>query len=176
MSDQHDLTPGTPSGPQGPSHLDQALGELGEHGDRFHRLHRADDHSALVEEMRGDPGFARAVCRADAITYLRRWFTGTDGWKTVEHRSGASGPGGVAIEWTYRGVHDGAADFNSLAPTGRPVSMRGMTMVGLEKGRMVMCRYVDWAGAFAQLGLTLNWRVPVSSTPVVPPGGTDTAR
>jgi hypothetical protein len=29
-------------------------------------------------------------------------------------------------------------------------------------------RYIDWAGLFAQLGLTLNWRTPVASEP---PGG-----
>ena len=158
-----------------PSNFDQAMEELGGQRDRFQRLHQADDHSSLVEEMRGDTDFALAVVRADCITYLRKWFTRTDGWKTLDERSGASGRTGVAVEWTYAGVHDGAADFNGLSPTGRPVVVRGVTMAGLEKGRMVLCRYVDWAGVFAQLGLTLNWRVPVSSTPVATAGGPDTA-
>jgi hypothetical protein len=157
------------------THVDEALRELEEHRDRFERLHRADDHSALLDEMRGDAPFALAVARADCITYLRQWFTRTDGWKTVDERSGAAGAAGVAVEWTYSGVHDGAAMFNSLAPTGRPVIVRGVTMAGVEKGRLKLCRYVDWAGVFAQLGLTLNWRVPVPSTPVVPPEGVDTA-
>jgi hypothetical protein len=157
-------------GAEQPSHLEQAYAELGDHLDRFRRLYDGDDHQELLGALRDDTAFALAVARADCITYLRKWFTRTDGWQTVDERCGATGAAGVAVEWTYRGVHDGEADFNGLSPTGRPVMVRGVTVTGIEKGRLKLHRYVDWAGVFAQLGLSLNWRVPVSSTPPAAPG------
>jgi hypothetical protein len=115
--------------------------------------------------LRAENDFALAFARADAVTYLRKWFTPTQGWRTVEERSGASGGAGVAVEWAWDGVHDRPGTFNGLSPTGRPVTVKGVTMLGLEDGRVRVWRYVDWAGLFAQLGLSLNWRVPVSSAP-----------
>jgi hypothetical protein len=146
------------------THLEQAFGELGVHAEDFKTLFAADNHKALVGRMREDDAFAQAVARADAITYLRKWFQPKEGWETNAERSGAVGAGGIAVEWSYGGVHTGH-EFNSITPTGRPVVMRGVTMVGLEKGRMKLHRYCDWAGCFAQLGLSLNWRVPVPSAP-----------
>jgi hypothetical protein len=37
--------------------------------------------------------------------------------------------------------------------------------MGVEEDRFRVRRYVDWAGLFAQLGLTLNWRTPVTPEP-----------
>ena len=46
------------------------------------------------------------------------------------------------------------------------VIVHGFTLFGVElddrgETRAMVRRYVDWAGVFAQLGLTLNWRTPV---------------
>src|SRR6185295_1413176 len=90
---------------------------------------------ALVNALRADTDFAAAFCRADTITYLRRWFTRRQGWAFDKARSGPAGPAGVAVEWSYDGVHDTEGSFNGLAATGRPVLVRGVTVMGTdEKG------------------------------------------
>ncbi len=52
--------------------------------------------------------------------------------------------------------------FNGIPASGRGVTVHGFSLLGVEDERLVVRRYVDWAGLFAQLGLTLNWRTPVS--------------
>ena len=70
----------------------------------------------------------------------------------------------VAVEWAFAGVHS-RADFNGLRASGRNVDVRGITLfqaVDVEGGqRLGFRRYVDWARVFAQLGLTLSWRIPL---------------
>jgi hypothetical protein len=163
MSVKDDGGPGPGPGGQ-VDHFAQALSELGEFQSRYHEL--AEQPAELLGALRGDAAFAGAFARADCVTYLRKWFTPAEGWKAVEARSGAAGGAGVAVEWTFDGRHDGDGTFNGLSPTGRPVRVRGVTMIGLEGAKLKLCRYVDWAGLFAQLGLTLNWRVPVPASPV----------
>jgi hypothetical protein len=157
-----------------PAKLEEAIGELGPYAVRFREL--AARPPDLLAALRGDPAFAVAFARADTITHLRRWFTPRRGWQADKERSGPAGPVGVGVEWVFDGVHDGHATFNGLPATGRPVVVRGVTMAGVEEGRFKLRRYVDWAGLFAQLGLSLNWRVPVPSGPVPsgpgPGGGT----
>jgi hypothetical protein len=156
-----------PGGPDGPAdHFGQALGELGEFGGRYREL--AQRPPELLDVLRAEKDFALAFARADCITYLRKWFTPAEGWRTVDERSGPAGGAGLAVEWVFDGVHDGDGTFNGLSPTGRPVRVRGVTMMGLEDGRLRLHRYVDWAGLFAQLGLTLNWRLPVPAAPPRP--------
>jgi hypothetical protein len=165
--------------PKGPApevdHFSQAMGELGNFAARYRELEGRPPE--LLGALRQEAAFANAFARADCVTYLRKWFTPTDGWKTVEERSGASGGAGVAVEWSFEGRHDGDGTFNGLSPTGRPVHVKGVTMIGLEGSKLKLRRYVDWAGLFAQLGLTLNWRVPVDGSPpsgssAGPPAGT----
>jgi hypothetical protein len=169
------VQPGERPGPEGPGpagpgaevdHFGQAMGELGEYATRYRQLEGKPPE--LLGALRQEAAFAHAFARADCVTYLRKWFTPTNGWKTVEERSGASGGAGVAVEWVFDGRHDGDGTFNGLPPTARPVSVKGVTMIGLEGSKLKLRRYVDWAGLFAQLGLTLNWRVPVDARP--PPG------
>jgi hypothetical protein len=143
---------------------DQATAELGAYGARYRDL--AGKPDALIGALRGDPDFAVAFARADCVVYLRKWFTPRGGWAANAQSSGAAGPSGVGVEWSFEGVHDGDGAFNGLSPTGRPVVVRGVTLVGVEAGKVKLRRYVDWAGLFAQLGLTLNWRVPVPAGPV----------
>ena len=113
---------------------------------------------------------AIVVAEADTRPSLRSWFA-ADGierteteppWLAVPERTGPIGPSSVGVEWTWTGDHQDET-FNGIAPTGRAVVVRGFTLFSVEDGGFAVRRYVDWAGVFAQLGLTLNWRSPVSS-------------
>ena len=103
-----------------------------------------------------------------------QWFSELDvdgngrGWQVDRERSGAIGPNAVGVEWTWRGVHDDVnrvGAFNGVAASGREVLVHGFTLMGVEEGGFRLRRYIDWAGLWAQLGLTLNWRTPVSPEP-----------
>ena len=133
------------------------------------RLSSATDPSALLELLRGDVDLAIAVAEADTRPSLRTWFAGqgieraeTEPWRADSERTGPIGPSSVGVEWTWTGDHRDET-FNGIAPTGRAVVVRGFTLFSVEDGGFAVRRYVDWAGVFAQLGLTLNWRSPVSS-------------
>ena len=69
---------------------------------------------------------------------------------------------------TWTGVHRGppgepSLGFNDTAPSGRDVVVAGLTIMSVDDdGALRVRRYVDWAGVFTQLGLTLNWRTPVA--------------
>lgn len=55
-----------------------------------------------------------------------------------------------------------AGSFNGITTSGREVTARGFTLVGVEDELFKVRRYVYWAGLFAQLGLTVNWRTPTA--------------
>jgi len=65
----------------------------------------------------------------------------------------------IAVPWIYEGVHTG--DLQGLFPTGRAVTIFGVTFVDDRGAERLFHRHVDWLGVFTQLGLELNWRVPV---------------
>lgn len=120
----------------------------------------------LVGVLREQLEFAVAVARADTRPYLATWFEETgEGWRAETQRSGPLGPASVAVDWEFEGVHSKDA-FNGLAASGRPVVVRGLSIFGVDEERFTVRRHVDWAGLFAQLGLTLSWRVPMSDGPV----------
>lgn len=131
-------------------------------------LAERDDPAALMASLRDDIEFQLALARADTRPYLVHWFSElivrTEGWVPDRERSGPIGEQSVGTEWSWTGVHDDegrASAFNGITATGREVTVRGFTLMGVEDRQFKLRRYVDWAGLFAQLGLTLNWRVPV---------------
>lgn len=135
---------------------------------RFRSLR--NDPQALVASLREDREFQLALARADVRPHLVTWFSEAsprrDAWLPNRERSGPIGDHAVGIEWSWTGVHDdeGCANaFQGIPGSGRAVTVRGFTLMGVEEGRFRVRRYVDWAGVFAQLGLTLNWQVPVPS-------------
>lgn len=74
--------------------------------------------------------------------------------------------GGVHDKSPERAALEPEAAFDKTAPSGREVVVRGFTLMGLEDdGQFKVRRYVDWAGVFTQMGLTLNWRTPVLADP-----------
>ena len=112
---------------------------------------------------------AERVVRFDVESHLTAWFSERE-WRWVSGMLGREGDAPrIATEWEYVGTHDTPDEsFNGLRPTGAEITARGVTVIFLgpkeADGPEVLRfqRYVDWAGLFAQLGLTLNWRVPVA--------------
>jgi len=67
----------------------------------------------------------------------------------------------VAVPWIYKCQHIGI--FQDLLPTHRAIEMHGVTFVNYSQDgdNPVFHRYVDWLGVMNQLGLEVNWRVPI---------------
>jgi hypothetical protein len=116
------------------------------------------------------------VVRHDTRPVLREWFTDTEndrGWEMDFDRSGRIGEGQSAgVAWSFEGTHDQVSPedarwstFNGIPVTERQVTVRGFTLVDVDfdsdQPRLRLRRYVDWAGLYSQLGLTVNWRVPL---------------
>ena len=122
------------------------------------------DWSALLETLTENPTFGLKVVKADSVVMLRQWFRETAGWREEEGRWGQLGDNAFGVAWVYDGIHDIPFAFNGLPPSGRPVTVRGFTVLGPDPdGRVQIRRYIDWAGVFGQLGLSLNWRIPVEA-------------
>lgn len=134
-----------------------------------------ENPDGLLGHLREDVELTVALARADTRPVLRSWFgergitrRPEGGWSHDPERTGPIGPNAVGVEWRWIGTHDdeGEGDgFNAIAPSDRDVTVRGFTLMGAEDGRFMVRRYIDWAGLFAQLGLSLNWRTPVASEP-----------
>ena len=123
-----------------------------------------EDWPALLEALTGDPAFGLKVVEVDSVVVLSQWFRPTDGWRAEEGQWGLLGDNAFGVAWEYDGIHDIPSAFNGLPASDRPVTVRGFTLIGPDpsrRGRVQIRRYVDWAGVFGQLGLTLNWRIPV---------------
>ena len=123
-----------------------------------------------------------ALARLDVRPGLTAWFTPVGDWDWDETKSGRLGrrPGrgclglgrrrrggdrAVGVAWTYDGQHTVNGAFNGLPPTGRHVLVRGFTVVGIRENQLRFWRYIDWIDLYTQLGLTINWRVPVGPPP-----------
>ena len=132
----------------------------------FDRLMDEDsgDPRRLLSVLRDDQEFGRALVWCDTADRLAPLFSESPGeWSSENERSGPLGDESFGVAWIFRTVHDLAGVFNGLPATGREVTVRGFTIIAFdaESGKVKVRRYVDWAAVFAQLGLTLNWRVPV---------------
>jgi hypothetical protein len=142
-----------------------------------------DNPDGMLEALQQpDQVFLLAVAEADTAPMLREWFSergvvrADSGWEHDPERTGRIGESAVGVEWRWHGRHDDGESqggpgakvpsFNSIPPSGNDVTVHGFTLFGVEmddagERRAMVRRYVDWAGVFAQLGLTLNWRTPV---------------
>jgi hypothetical protein len=148
-----------------------------EHLEVFRRM-REEDPGALIDQLREDTELLVDLARADTQPHLASWFTERriegqeSGWSYDRERTGPLGPNAAAVEWRWIGVHDdqqGDGAFNTIAASGKDVIVRGVTLMSVEDSRFQVRRYIDWAGLFAQLGLALNWRTPVSNADVREP-------
>ncbi len=151
------------------------MDELGSFADAYDGAR--NDPDRLVAEMREDDGFRIAMARADVRHHLLRWFQETGpGWQDDPRRSGSLGMDSVGTSWSFAGIHAevgtfsgdlasgekvDVVGFNGLLATGRGVTVHGFTVMTADEGRLAVHRHVDWTGLFGQLGLTLNWRIPI---------------
>lgn len=132
------------------------------------------DPTALVAALREDTALLVALARADTRPTLVTWFSerSVEGdqtaWSHDPERTGPVGENAAGVEWAWHGVHDDTGTsgaFNTTTGSEREVTVHGFTLMGVEAEEFLVRRYVDWAGVFAQLGFTLNWRTPVRSEP-----------
>jgi len=151
---------------QGRPAWQRVLGELVDDATLADVVDKIDHHNAagLMEILRGDEHkpLLVAFAQADTVAGMEAWFgSRAEGrWEHADERSGAIGEA-AGVEWTYFGIHNRDLAFNGLPATGREVEVHGFTLFGAEGGSLSVRRHIDWAGLFAQLGLALNWRVPL---------------
>jgi hypothetical protein len=136
--------------------------------DRLMDDETGDPHQ-LMDVLREDQEFGVALVECDTVDSLAKLFSENPGeWSSEAERSGPLGDVSFGVAWTFQIRHDRPRAFNGLPATNRKVTVRGFTIIAFdaESGRLKVRRYVDWAAVFAQLGLTLNWRVPVPADAV----------
>jgi hypothetical protein len=126
------------------------------------------DPEGLLDAVRAEPDFGRRLVMADSLLVLRQWFSrGEPEWVDDPERSGLLGDHSVGAAWEFSGVHDRPEVFNGLPASGRDVTVRGFTIIGPpDRDENCFRHYVDWAGLYAQLGLSLNWRIPLLTDPL----------
>lgn len=152
----------------------ELLGEILDDSDRAQEVESAvaDDPAGLIDQLRertedeqerGEIGaLLAALAKADTLSTMEQWFVDRDsGWQPVHQRSGALGDQAVGVEWTYEGSYTVDRVLHGAPALGQPVEVHGFIIFGLEDGRFTVFRHIDWAGLFAQLGFTLNTRVPL---------------
>jgi hypothetical protein len=145
-----------------PPNLAEHIAELDpEVRDLLERLRGGADPADL-ELLASDSRFWFPAARLDVRPWLVHWFEPTTDFAVDGNRSGPIlDTSSVGCAWSYGGVHRRDGRFNGLTATGRSVVVRGYTVMGEERGSFGFARYIDWAGLYGQLGLTVNWRVPL---------------
>jgi hypothetical protein len=162
MSDESDKTGGRP-GDMNPD-INLAYQEMGTYASRFQSLQATP--TALLTELRASPDFAVAVVRADTRPWLQQWFTETDAaWAADTEGTGVLGTGSVGVEWRFEGTHDTDEVFHGLPKTNNDITVEGFSVLRAGPDGLRVRRYVNWPLVFQQLGLTLNWRLPITNTP-----------
>jgi hypothetical protein len=143
----------------------EALAELGTYRDRFESLH--DNPTQLLDQLRTSPDFAVAVVRADTRPWLRLWLDEdpANEWQADLEGTGPLGAASVGVEWRYQGTHARDDVFNGLPATGQSVTVEGFSILRAGPDGLRVRRYVNWVLVFQQLGLSMNWRVPLTNPP-----------
>lgn len=137
---------------------------------RLHDLVRAPEQH--MDALRADAELQRAIARADVMPQLAAWFKadlshGDGGWAAAPERSGPVGQASACVvAWSFQGIHTQEVDpspIEGALPLDQEITLQGVTFMGVEDGAFLLRRYVDWAGLYAQLGFSLNWRTPHSA-------------
>ena len=120
-----------------------------------------------LETLRGDRRLWSQMAWIDVYPWLAYWFQPTRGWRPDWRRSGPiEGTASIGVAWAFDGIHTEGGVLNGLPPTGRDVRVQGLTVMGPGRDRdeygFEMWRYIDWIGLYSQLGLAMNWRVPIT--------------
>jgi len=128
---------------------------------------RTEEEQALGEIS----GLLSALARADTVSSMEQWFADrANGWQPEHRRSGTIGVESAGVEWTYAGSYSRDRTFHGAPAQDQPVAAHGFTIFSVENGVFTVFRHIDWAGLFAQLGFTLNTRVPLDPPPEEPRG------
>jgi hypothetical protein len=98
-----------------------------------------DVESALREQLPGGEGFALAA-EFESLA--------DDPLANAEETT-------IVVPWTWQGVNEGLL---GLAPTRRPVTVRGVTVVTEGRDELMCERYVDWLPALAEAGIMISTR------------------
>jgi steroid delta-isomerase-like uncharacterized protein len=108
--------------------------------------HDYADHATVEDSMYATP----IVGRAAIIARKTLGFAATtDAQITVTNRIAVGNQ--VTVEWTATGIHSG--DLPGLPATGRPYTLRGVTVVIREDGKIVReALYYDVTDLYRQLG------------------------
>lgn len=70
----------------------------------------------------------------------------------------------TAIPWTWSGRNEGAR-LLGLDPTGRRITVRGMTIVRMVDDQPILHRYIDWLDVLGQMGVAIYGRPIIDSGP-----------
>ncbi|HZM31893.1 MAG TPA: hypothetical protein VFB77_15460 [Acidimicrobiales bacterium] len=156
----------------------ELLGEILEDEDRAQMVEAAvgEDPAGLIaqlrerteeEQERGEiSALLAALAKADTLSSMEQWFVDRDGgWQPEHRRSGSLGDQAAGVEWTYEGSYTLDRALHGAPAVGQPVEAHGFTIFGVDDGGFTVFRHLDWAGLFAQLGFTLNTRVPLHLEP-----------
>jgi hypothetical protein len=129
-----------------------------------------------LDALRTEDAFV-TLARGDMLPRLLTWFTPATGdpdygWEAHSDRSGSLGTTSAAVEWTFTGTYgrtrrdpndsevDNDSSFNGVRALGQQVELHGVTLLSIEGSKLRIRRYIDWVGLYAQLGLSVNWRIP----------------
>jgi hypothetical protein len=153
----------------------ELLGEILGDVDRAQDLETAvlADPAGLIAQMgertedereRGEVSeLLAAMAEADTRSSMEQWFVDrAGGWRPEHGRSGVLGDQAVGVEWTYEGTYTRDRTFHGAPALGQPVEAHGFTIFAVDGDGFTAFRHIDWAGLFAQLGFTLNTRVPLA--------------
>ncbi|HMI86130.1 MAG TPA: ester cyclase [Polyangiaceae bacterium] len=109
-------------------------------------------------------GFGENKGREAIASDIQKFFDGFPDFKIGESHVYAKGET-VVIEWVMNGTHKG--EFMGIKPTGKPVGVRGATMLWMAADGLIKQehRYMDGSTLMAQLGQIKNPARPVPALP-----------
>ncbi len=116
---------------------------------------------ALIADLRDTPADIPILAAADVEPQFRTWLTFTGGFQVRSVLGVGDTDRRLAVEWTIEGRHDKDLALRGLHASNRDVTVRGLTIFESDGRQLQVRRYIDWIGFYAQLGLSINWRLPV---------------
>lgn len=111
-------------------------------------------------------GFGESKGREAIASDIQKFFDGFPDFKIADTNIFAKGEL-VVLEWVMTGTHKG--EFMGIKPTGKPVGIRGATVLWMTPDGMVKQehRYMDGSTIMAQLG---QIKAPARPVPAMPSG------
>jgi len=106
----------------------------------------------------------------DLNTGLGEIFEGTDVVRAVDvfadEPVGTVSEAASVVAWEWPVVHVG--HLQGTPPTGKAVTIRGITVIDGRSGELLFSRYIDWLGLYAQIGAVTTARPLVDDRRDIP--------